>query len=531
MDVDDEVSQRLSERLAAEIALRSSSTQTRLTSCDGVDIQPDFFAGGDYDMTKVQSLLVKDGKIWRHKNCEKLILESRTWVNIVVRCSECARFMTNKKRNINGLQKIQLSMTSKDPIFPTINAVAEAISMAAIAGDGERVTNLMRLIELMDISLLAGYVKVEKFFVLHCRGISISEFAVEHHVEVSEVVAKFQLLSYSIVSVSQKSVQHIKCPCYKVLEKMQSNANSICDDCFTLRRNVVKSLKGIAAVGADRTAPDSYVPLCLLTMNELKVRYGNNTAIRKLAEARMARLENKVAKLSSRLQTCEVELSKEAVGDISSIIGEASKADIGAILTELVRAQTEKSRPKKSSKQQQSGTAPPELSTEVIDKVAKQLKSQLENSAKDMMGQSKQIRYPPDMLALSLTIFCKSPATYNAVRDAGVFKFPCGKTVGRYKAAIASGSGEQSKPYRMAQLLQIPGTIYRGILLCDEFTIVSGLVVNSKNGKVTGVADDDLGFGMLTDMITGIISVIDGEDDVINNVPVSEMPTTPVAKK
>ena len=114
MDVVDNVSNRL-----AEVELRSFSTQTRLTGCDGIDIRADFFESGGYDMIKVKALLVWHGNIWRHKECEKIILESRTLIKIVVRCEACARFVKNQKRNLDGLQ-ITLSMTENDPIFPTI---------------------------------------------------------------------------------------------------------------------------------------------------------------------------------------------------------------------------------------------------------------------------------------------------------------------------------------------------------------------------------------------------------------------------
>lgn len=98
----------------------------------------------------------------------------------------------------------------------------------------------------------------------------------------------------------------------------------------------------------------------------------------------------------------------------------------------------------------------------------------------------KQRRWDKSMIKTCLSLWSRSPKSYNKLKENNIFVLPSGNLLQRYKNAIPQNAGIQSETLRWmtntAKKQGLPNSWYYGGLVHDDTKIQEALVLNT-NGK------------------------------------------------
>jgi hypothetical protein len=116
---------------------------------------------------------------------------------------------------------------------------------------------------------------------------------------------------------------------------------------------------------------------------------------------------------------------------------------------------------------------------------------------------------------LALSIYCRSPAAYHAVKSLGILQLPCDKTLRGYMYKHAGSPGideeallDRAKKYDQFQKERVEAgfgkPISQGILMWDEVKVQSRVIWNSSNSAIVGFAMSSDDFISLHDVYEGL---------------------------
>ena len=112
---------------------------------------------------------------------------------------------------------------------------------------------------------------------------------------------------------------------------------------------------------------------------------------------------------------------------------------------------------------------------------------------------------------LALSIYSRSPASYEALKSWKFFQLPSKSALKQFSTALLQGTGhyydylqEQAVKYQSYQKELLasgrPAPLGDGVLILDEVKVVGKVAWNSKNGELCGIAMDNQDLTSLSDL-------------------------------
>jgi hypothetical protein len=116
------------------------------------------------------------------------------------------------------------------------------------------------------------------------------------------------------------------------------------------------------------------------------------------------------------------------------------------------------------------------------------LSASLKNSARKEAGKARQICYSPECMHLFMGIAAASPMALQLLGE--VLPVPSLSTVHARRSGLRADCGPSLAPYlhARASLKAKNVDMVHGILMCDEVQVKQGLIINTRSGKLVGVA-------------------------------------------
>ncbi|KAK3929441.1 Transposable element P transposase [Frankliniella fusca] len=138
----------------------------------------------------------------------------------------------------------------------------------------------------------------------------------------------------------------------------------------------------------------------------------------------------------------------------------------------------------------------------------------LEQWSSSNKSDSRAHRWHPAMIRLALHLYTTSPACYNALRDSGVLKLPCSRTLFDYSHAIKAKEGINDGIVQLAHdIVEKHPESYKKyhVLLCDGMHISQNLAFRKQDGVMVGYANLD----NVTEEMARLDKFLEGHDPVL----------------
>lgn len=137
----------------------------------------------------------------------------------------------------------------------------------------------------------------------------------------------------------------------------------------------------------------------------------------------------------------------------------------------------------------------------------------LEQWSASSKSDSRTHRWHPAMIRLALHLYTTSPAGYNALRDTGVLRLPCSRTLFDYSHAIKAKGGINDGLVQLAHdIVEKHPESYKKyhVLLCDGMHISKNLAFRKQDGALIGYTHLD----NVTEEMARLEKFIEGQDPV-----------------
>eukprot|EP00794_Sanderia_malayensis_P008307 gene8307-9194_t len=114
-----------------------------------------------------------------------------------------------------------------------------------------------------------------------------------------------------------------------------------------------------------------------------------------------------------------------------------------------------------------------------------------EQQQKAFKCEAKGVRWHPMMIRFALHIHLRSPSAYRALKESGVIKLPCERTLRDYSSIIHPKVGFNKETFDdlTHQASKLEGTGKYVVLMFDEVSIKDDLVFDSHTGDLVGFID------------------------------------------